>query len=46
MPYDQIVGAIGPFELTEYFGLALIYVSLALTVPSSPPRGEQSQDRS
>jgi hypothetical protein len=35
MTYDQIVGAIGPFELTEYLGLALIYVSLALTVPSS-----------
>jgi hypothetical protein len=36
MTYDQIVGAIGPFELTEYLGLALIYGSLALTVPSSP----------
>lgn len=35
MTYDQIVGAIGPFELTEYLGLALIYGSLALTVPSS-----------
>jgi hypothetical protein len=35
MTYDQIVGAIGPFELTEYLGLALIYGSLALTVPTS-----------
>ena len=35
MTYDQIVGAIGPFELTEYLGLALIYGSLALTVPFS-----------
>jgi len=34
MTYDQIVGAIGPFELTEYLGLALIYGSLALTAPS------------
>lgn len=31
MAYDQIVGAIGPFELTEYLGLALIYGSLAIT---------------
>jgi hypothetical protein len=36
MTYDQIVGAIGPFELTEYVGLVLIYGSLALTIPSSP----------
>jgi hypothetical protein len=35
MTYDQIVGAIGPFERTEYLGLALIFGSLALTVPSS-----------
>ena len=33
MTYDQIVGAIGPFELTEYLGLALIYGSLAVTRP-------------
>ena len=31
MAYDQIVGAVGPFELTEYLGLAAIYVSLAIT---------------
>lgn len=35
MTYDQIVGALGPFELTEYLGLVLIYGSLALTAPSS-----------
>ena len=34
MTYDQIVGAIGPFELTEYLGLALIYGSLAVTLSS------------
>ena len=33
MTYDQIVGAIGPFELTEYLGLAAIYGSLAITAP-------------
>jgi hypothetical protein len=31
MAYDLTVGAIGPFELTEYLGLALIYGSLAVT---------------
>jgi hypothetical protein len=40
MTYDQIVGAIGPFELTEYLGLVLIYGSLALTVPSSRRKRE------
>jgi len=35
MAYDQIVGAIGTFELTEYLGLALIYVSLAFTFRST-----------
>jgi hypothetical protein len=34
MVYDQIVGAVGPFELTEYLGLAAIYGSLAVTAPS------------
>jgi hypothetical protein len=34
MVYDQVVGAIGPFELTEYLGLAAIYGSLAVTAPS------------
>jgi hypothetical protein len=31
MRYDWIVNAIGPFELTEYLGLALVYVALAAT---------------
>jgi len=34
MAYDRIVGAIGPFELSEYLGLAAIYVALAITFPS------------
>lgn len=33
MTYDRIVNAIGPFELTEYLGLAVIYFALALTAP-------------
>ena len=33
MTYDKMVNAIGPFELTEYFGLALIWGALALTAP-------------
>jgi len=31
--YDWIVNAIGPFELTEYLGLALIWAALAIAVP-------------
>jgi len=33
MIYDQIARAVGPFELTEYLGLAAIYLALAFTVP-------------
>jgi len=33
MTYDRTVHAIGPFELSEYLGLALIYLALALTAP-------------
>ncbi len=33
MRYDWIVKAIGPFELTEYFGLALVLGALAVTAP-------------
>src|SRR5215468_6531713 len=34
MTYDRIVGAIGPFEWSEYLGLAVIYGSLAVTFPA------------
>jgi hypothetical protein len=44
MAYDQIVGAIGPFELTEYLGLAAIYASLAVTAPR-PLRLDRSAAR-
>ena len=30
---DKMVSAIGPFELTEYFGLALVWGALAVTAP-------------
>lgn len=33
MTYDRTVNAIGPFELTEYLGLALVIFALAITVP-------------
>ncbi len=33
MRMDWIVNAIGPFEITEYLGLGLIFLSLALTAP-------------
>jgi len=33
MAYDQIVRAVGPFELSEYLGLAAIYEFLAITAP-------------
>jgi hypothetical protein len=31
--YDKTVGAIGPFELTEYLGLVLVWGALAITAP-------------
>ena len=33
MTYDKTVNAIGPFELTEYLGLALVWAALAVTAP-------------
>lgn len=33
MTYDRTVNAIGPFELTEYLGLAMIFGALAMTAP-------------
>ncbi|HYL00711.1 MAG TPA: hypothetical protein VEU78_05920 [Steroidobacteraceae bacterium] len=33
MTYDRTVNAIGPFELTEYLGLALVWGALILTAP-------------
>ena len=33
MTYDLTVGAIGPFEATEYIALAAVYATLAVTAP-------------
>ena len=33
MRYDWTVNAIGPFELTEYLGLVMIYAALGITAP-------------
>jgi hypothetical protein len=33
MTYDKLVNAIGPFELTEYLGLALVWGAFAITAP-------------
>ena len=41
MTYDKTVNAIGPFELTEYLGLALVWGAFAITAPfrraAAPP---------
>jgi hypothetical protein len=34
--YDRTVNAIGPFELTEYLGLALVWGALIVTAPLRP----------
>jgi hypothetical protein len=33
MTYDWTVNAIGPFEVSEYFGLAMVWGALAVTAP-------------
>lgn len=33
MIFDRVVNAIGLFEVTEYVGLAFVYVALAITAP-------------
>jgi hypothetical protein len=33
MAYDRTVRAIGPFELSEYLGLAVVYAALAIGAP-------------
>ena len=38
MAYDRIARAIGPFELSEYVGLAIVYAALALTPPFAATR--------
>lgn len=36
MTYDKVVNAIGPFEVTEYLGLALVWAAFAITAPRRP----------
>ncbi len=38
MTYDRLVHAIGPFEMSEYLGIALVYLALAITAPSLAAR--------
>src|SRR6478609_3544206 len=45
MTYDRIVNAIGPFELSEYLGLALVYGALAVTAPTSSLRNRSRTSR-
>jgi len=33
MTFDQIARAVGPFELTEYIGLAAVFFALVVTIP-------------
>ena len=42
MTYDKVVNAIGPFEVTEYLGIALVWGALAVTAPFLAPRGAAS----
>ena len=37
MTYDMTVSAIGPFELTEYLGLVMVWAALAVTAPLRAP---------
>jgi hypothetical protein len=36
--FDRVVNAIGIFEMTEYLGLAIVYVALAITFGLKPAR--------
>ena len=33
MTYDKVVNAIGPFEVTEYLGLLMVWAAFAITAP-------------
>jgi len=44
MTYDWIVDAIGPFEMTEYLGIGVIYAALALTAPFTAAGREQTTE--
>ena len=42
--YDKRVNAIGPFELTEYLGLAMVWCALAITAPFLAARRPSPED--
>lgn len=42
MVYDQVVRAVGPFELSEYLGLVAIYGTLAVTAPVRGPHRDRT----
>lgn len=46
MTYDWTVNAIGPFELSEYLGLAVIYTALIVSAPVLTGRGAAVTRRS
>jgi hypothetical protein len=37
MTYDRTVNAIGPFEMSEYVGLGLVWIACAITAPFGAP---------
>ena len=43
MTYDWTVNAIGPFELSEYLGLAAIYFALAVNMPFLTTTGQRGR---
>src|SRR5262245_29989157 len=43
--YDKRVNAIGPFELTEYLGLALVWAACAVTAPFAAGRARSGASR-
>lgn len=43
--YDKRVNAIGPFELTEYLGLALVWGALVITAPFLGAGHHEARDR-
>lgn len=45
MTYDRIVSAIGPFEMSEYLGIAAVYAALAVTAPFLVRRADQDITR-
>lgn len=43
MAYDRLVDAIGLFEMSEYLGIGLVYLALAVTAPSLATRSRSGR---